>query len=60
MQGNLFESMVSIRNNKGEQPHLGLGLYIVRLIVEFHHGNVAARNLPDHSGVEFVVTLPSA
>lgn len=59
MQGNLFESMVSIRHKKGEQPHLGLGLYIVRLIVEFHHGSVIARNRQDDSGVEFVVTIPS-
>ena len=60
MAGNLFESMVSIRQHKGEQPHLGLGLYIVRLIVEFHRGSVIACNRPDQSGVEFVVTLPSA
>jgi len=60
MAGNLFESMVSIRNSKGEQPHLGLGLYIVRLIVEFHRGSVQAQNRPDNSGVEFVITLPSA
>ena len=28
MQANLFESMVSVRDKKGTQPHLGLGLYI--------------------------------
>lgn len=60
MQGNLFESMVSIRPQKGEQPHLGLGLYIVRLIIEFHQGQVFARNRADHSGVEFLVSLPAA
>jgi two-component system sensor histidine kinase ChvG len=59
MQGNLFESMVSIRNSKGEQPHLGLGLYIVRLIVEFHRGSVSAHNREDHSGVEFLIRLPA-
>jgi len=59
MQGNLFESMVSIRHKKGEQPHLGLGLYIVRLIVEFHHGSVLARNRQDNSGVEFLINLPA-
>lgn len=58
MQANLFESMVSVRDKKGEQPHLGLGLYIVRLIVDFHHGKVLARNRQDKSGVEFVITLP--
>lgn len=60
MQDNLFESMVSIRDTKGEQPHLGLGLYIVRLIVEFHHGKVIARNRRDNRGVEFLITLPAA
>jgi len=60
MQDNLFESMVSIRPHKGEQANLGLGLYIVRLIVQFHQGNVLARNRTDGSGVEFVVSIPAA
>jgi two-component system sensor histidine kinase ChvG len=60
MQDNLFESMVSIRPHKGEQANLGLGLYIVRLIVEFHKGNVLARNRVDGSGVEFIISLPAA
>ncbi len=58
MQDNLFESMVSVRNKKGETPHLGLGLYIVRLIVDFHAGRVRALNRKDTSGVEIRVTLP--
>ena len=58
MQANLFESMVSVRDKKGEQPHLGLGLYIVRLITEFHHGKVYAKNRSDGSGVEFHIELP--
>ncbi len=60
MQANLFESMVSVRDKKADQPHLGLGLYIVRLIADFHHGQVQARNRDDQSGVEFIVTLPAA
>lgn len=59
MQANLFESMVSVRDKKGEQPHLGLGLYIVRLITEFHRGKVFARNRSDNSGVEFHIELPN-
>ncbi len=58
MQANLFESMVSIRDKKAEQPHLGLGLYIVRLITEFHHGQVVAKNRRDGSGVEFHIEFP--
>jgi len=58
MQDNLFESMVSVRSKKSETPHLGLGLYIVRLIVEFHHGKVRALNRDDTSGVEIRITLP--
>ena len=56
----LFDSLVSRRSEKSEQPHLGLGLYIVRLVAEFHEGRVTATNLPDGSGVEFRVTLPPA
>jgi dedicated sortase system histidine kinase len=59
--GRLFESMVSVRagGDTGE-PHLGLGLYIVRLIAEFHGGNVRADNRGDASGVVVTVTLPVA
>ena len=58
MQDNLFESMVSVRSKKGEAPHLGLGLYIVRLIVDFHEGSVRALNRQDTQGVEIRITLP--
>jgi len=59
MQGRLFESMVSVRPPKsGANPHLGLGLYIVRLITEFHGGTVAAANREDVEGVVVTVTLP--
>ncbi len=56
----LFDSMVSKRVGKSEQSHLGLGLYIARLIAEFHHGAISAENLADRSGVRFTVTLPVA
>ena len=59
MQGRLFESMVSIRpHQRGREPHLGIGLYIVRLIVEFHDGAVDAENRADGRGVVFGVALP--
>ncbi|MCP4044064.1 MAG: proteobacterial dedicated sortase system histidine kinase, partial [Gammaproteobacteria bacterium] len=60
IEGRLFESMVSIRPKRsGKEPHLGLGLYIVRLITEFHGGRVSARNLPKEICVEFSVQLPA-
>jgi signal transduction histidine kinase len=60
MQAQLFESMVSLRpkNNQKNAPHLGLGLYIVRLIVNYHGGNVAAKNLSTGDGVIFSIELP--
>ena len=36
----------------------GLGLYIVRLIAEFHGGSATAANRPDDSGATFTVILP--
>jgi signal transduction histidine kinase len=45
---------------EGPQPHLGLGLYLVRLIAEFHGGTTIARNVPAPPGVEFTLRLPIA
>ncbi len=58
MQGNLFDSMVSVRDKASDEPHLGLGLYIVRLIAEFHGGRVTATTRHDPQGAEFQVELP--
>jgi signal transduction histidine kinase len=63
MAGRLFDSMVSVRDparTRDEAPHLGLGLYIVRLIAEFHGGHARAENRTDRAGVRIVVTLPLA
>ena len=55
----LFQSMASVRPPAGgEEPHLGLGLYIVHLIADFHHGTVIARDRTDAEGVEVIVRLP--
>ncbi len=66
MAGRLFDSMVSVRdsqaqsgqqkranNNQSERLHLGLGLYIVRLVMDFHGGKALGCNRPDGSGVYF-------
>lgn len=46
-----FKSMVSVRREKSQAPHLGLGLYLVRLIAQFHQGEASAANRQDGSGV---------
>ena len=38
------------------ERHLGLGLYIAKLIVEGHGGKIAANNID--GGVEFAVKFP--
>ena len=60
MRHQLFDSLVSVRERGAEGTHLGLGLYIVALVVRFHRGVVRARNLPDGSGVVIAVELPRA
>jgi dedicated sortase system histidine kinase len=53
----LFESLWQSRAESDKRPHFGLGLYIVRLIAEFHGGTARAENLPDNSGAIFTVRL---
>lgn len=61
MQDRLFDSMVSVRPAaRGSEPHLGLGLYVVRLIAAFHGGRARARNQAAPPGVVVSVLLPLA
>ncbi len=61
MEGRLFESMVSVRGGaESSEPHLGLGLYIVRLIAEFHGGTATVTNREDVDGVVATVRVPLA
>lgn len=57
LHGRLFDSLTGSR--AGEGHHLGLGLYIVRLIVQYHQGQVRAFNHPDGGRVVFEVLLPA-
>ena len=58
MRGRLFDSLVSIREQRDGRPHLGLGLAIVALVADFHGGRCEANDLPDGSGVMFRVWFP--
>jgi two-component system, OmpR family, sensor histidine kinase ChvG len=56
-RGRLFESLWQSRAGSDSRPHFGLGLYIVRLIAEFHGGHADALDLPEGLGVRFSVWL---
>jgi len=59
MRGRLFASMVSVRGERAAgTPHLGLGLYVARLIAEFHGGSIEAENTAGGDGVAIRVGLP--
>jgi signal transduction histidine kinase len=52
MQDQLLDSMVSVRQQQSSsQPHLGLGLYIAKIIAEYHEGVLSIGNLKGDAGV---------
>ena len=55
----LFDSMVTLREggSAGAEPHLGLGLYIVRLVAQFHGGTARAVNAAGRVRFEFELPL---
>lgn len=57
----LFDSMVTLREAQAEgtEPHLGLGLFIVRLVAEFHGGSAFGHNRADGTGVVMGMRLPT-
>jgi two-component system sensor histidine kinase ChvG len=60
MKNRLFESMVSVRKDRpAGEPHLGLGLYIVRMVAEFHGGRASASNRADRNGVVVELRFPA-
>jgi K+-sensing histidine kinase KdpD len=53
--------MVSVRGEGTPgAPHLGLGLYVARLIAEFHRGAIEAENSAAGDGVVLRVRVPVA
>ena len=57
MRTQMFDSMVSMRSGRSDR-HLGLGLYVARLIAMGHNGRIQAENV--EGGVVFEVTIPAA
>jgi dedicated sortase system histidine kinase len=55
MRSQMFDSMVSVRGGENTR-HLGLGLYVAKLIAEGHGGHIRADNVD--GGVCFTVTVP--
>lgn len=61
MKDRIFDSMISVRPQvQQKQPHLGIGLYIARLIAAFHQGKIKAQNWSENgkSGVSVSVIIP--
>jgi signal transduction histidine kinase len=54
----LFGPFKSSRSGLASE-HPGLGLYLVRIIAEYHGGTAAIQNLKTGSGVEAVISLPT-
>jgi two-component system sensor histidine kinase ChvG len=58
MRGRLFDSLVSLREQRDGRPHLGLGLHIVALVADFHGGRCEADDAADGGGAVFRVWFP--
>lgn len=59
MTDELLNSMVSIRNNSNpEQTHLGLGLFIAKIICDFHHAKITINNNQENNGVDVTLSFP--
>jgi CheY-like chemotaxis protein/two-component sensor histidine kinase len=57
--GSVFDMFMQVeRSSRRAQGGLGIGLTLVRTLVEMHHGRVEARSDGPGMGSEFVVTLP--
>ncbi|PKG40056.1 proteobacterial dedicated sortase system histidine kinase [Psychromonas sp. Urea-02u-13] len=59
MSDELLNSMVSVRDhNNPEKTHLGLGLFIAKMICDFHHATISINNNEDINGVNVTLRFP--
>jgi signal transduction histidine kinase len=59
MSKELFDPMISVRDaSASEDSHLGMGLYVARLIAEFHGGSIELKNREDREGVVATIKVP--
>ena len=58
MSKDLFAPMVSIRESRDDQPHMGFGLHIVKLVADFHHASCQAWNVEGRDSVCISVSFP--
>jgi signal transduction histidine kinase len=54
----IFEPFVSTKRDRSQSLHLGLGLYVVRIIATEHRGNVTVERLQSPPGAAFTISLP--
>ena len=47
------------RGNHGDARRFGLGLALVREVIQAHHGTIVATAVPGH-GATFTITLPAS
>lgn len=54
----IFDPLVSSRNQEPDTQHMGLGLYVVKLIAQYHQASVLAENVTKLGQVQFSVCFP--
>ena len=59
LRDRLFDPMVSYGRTDTRRSHLGLGLFVVRLITEYHHGRAWAENRTEPPGVAVTISIPA-
>ena len=59
LRDRLFDPMVSYGRTDVRRSHLGLGLFVVRLITEYHNGKAQAQNRTNPKGVAVTVAIPA-